>query len=1513
MKKVLFLFLSSLSCFIAAAQGKLVINELMQSNVDYIMVDHDFPDSWVELYNGGNTTMQIEQYRIGTSNMFSEAFQLSASELSIEPGKHVVLYCDKTTGTPLHYNFNLEAGKGILYFFNQSGEIIDSISYPKMPAPNIAYGRVTDGSKEWQYELTPTPGAPNNSVGSDEVLPEPLFSVEGHVMKNGPETVTVSMPEGVPEDTRIYLTTDGSEPTWASPSNTLFTLNIEKSTVVRAKLLSHEMLPIRSTTHSYIFHPRKTKLPIVSITTDAPFLFSSEGGILTNDSTDGHPNYSYDWRRPANFEYFRTNDGTTVFNQCGEMAVAGAGTRYSPQKSIKCYAKNRFGKKNFKGSFWRDKPEVTKVKSFTLRNGGNNSNSYRIIDAAIQKFFGTNLEEIDWQAYEPAIVYINGAYKGIYGFRERSNEDYVTSNYDVEEDDVEIATGKNYWNGYVKDTPHFNAFHTLFHKADVTYEELCAEMDIENFMNAFIAECYACNTDYPNNNVAIWKDTTNQTKWKWILKDLDLFMLKDASWNMFKYMLGTDDMQAPEYELSQSKKSTRILYERMMSFPEFRDRFLATYATNLGDFLRPDICVPIVREMDDEILDEIDPTIAAYDNMDRLKKHKAFIESFCNRLTKRPDYVYRQMADYFQLGEPIKMSVSSTKGGDISVCGIPLRTGMFQGKWFTQFPLSIEATDAPGTAWTMVVTHANGSESTYVYDTAKIQPSLASCAPGDSITFVATDAGAVMAQGKVMINELMQSNVDFMIVNHDFPDSWVELFNGSIETVDVKNYRIGPTNVYEEAYPLSASAVDLQPGAHLMLYCDKTTGTPIHYNFNLETGKGTLFLFDNTGEVVDSIVYGKMPAPNIAYGRVTDGSNEWQYELTPTPGAPNNSVGSDEVLPEPLFSVEGHLMKNGPETVTVSMPEGVPEDTRIYLTTDGSEPTWESTSNTLFTLNIEKSTVVRAKLLSHKMLPMRSTTHSYIFHPRETTLPIVCIATDDAFLYSSEEGILSNDSTYGAPNYSYDWRRPANFEYFNTQNGETIFNQCGETAVGGNYSRTMPQKSIKCYAKNRFGKKNFKGSFWRDKPEVTKVKSFMLRNGGTNCLRARIEDEAIQKFFGTNIDEIDWQAYEPVIVYINGVYKGIYGFRERSNEDYVASNHDIDDEEVEMADANEFVYPQKETSFYDFYTLYHRNDVSYEEMAAAMNTENFMNVFIGECYASNTDYPHHNVKMWKQKGIKNKWNGILYDLDMIFAHDASWNMFKYMLGTDNADDQEYASSNINKVVLSRCLYEKMMIFPEFRNRFLASYATYLGDFLRPDICKPIVKEMYNEIADEIAPTYAAYGNMSTLSKYQKHFNNLWTYVNDRPAQVYQHMADYFELGEPIKMNIRSTGREVSVCGTPLRTGIFDGKWFTQFPLTIEATDAPGTAWTMVVTHADGSESTYVYDTAKIQPSLASCVPGDFVTFIAAESTGIASTQINHPQSIAAIYDATGKKTPAIHKGVNIILYSDGTRKKVIVK
>ncbi|MBO4906601.1 MAG: CotH kinase family protein [Bacteroidaceae bacterium] len=770
----------------------------------------------------------------------------------------------------------------------------------------------------------------------------------------------------------------------------------------------------------------------------------------------------------------------------------------------------------------------------------------------------------------------------------------------------------------------------------------------------------------------------------------------------------------------------------------------------------------------------------------------------------------------------------------------------------------------------------------------------------------------VAAQGGIVINELMQSNVDFLIVDHDFPDSWVELYNGGSSNLQIGKYRIGATNVFADAQQLSSSSINLESGQHLLLYCDKTTGKARHYNFNLEASEGSLYLFNSKGQIVDSICYPKMPAPNIAMGRITDGGNDWQYELTPTPGQPNTGTGSSEVLPPPLFSVEGHLMTNGPETLTITMPEGVPTDTRIYLTTDGSEPTWESDRATHFTINIDRSIVVRAKLLSSQMLPSRSTTHSYIFHPRATDLPIVSIATDSIYLFSFEKGIFSDYITKGKPNFYYNWRRPANFEYFNTQDGTTLFNQCGEMAVGGVLSREMPQKSIKCYAKNRFGKKKFKGQLWHDKPQVNSVKSFMLRNGGNNCNAARIYDAVVQRFFGTNLHDIDWQAYEPAIVYINGTYMGIFELRERSNENYVESNYDIDADDVEIATSRNYKRSIESTPYFnDLYSLYRRSDATYDELASSINIDNFMNAFIAECYGSNTDFPQNNVSMWREKGEGHKWKWILKDMDFVSAHRASWNMFNYMLGTDNVSDEEYELANDTTVIKSRQLYEKMMSFPEFRNSFIARYATYLGDFLRPDAALPIVSQMFEDVHDEIAPTLYIY-DLLEMEDYLNYVKKFKTYISDRPAYVYRQMADYFSLGDviPLKIASEEDGDTITICNTPLSTRQFDGSWFTAFPLSLKSSNDDA-CWIMSFQNADGECATHVYEGAEIQPDLSQYAPGDCVTFTATKAKDTDPSAVNNSRSIDAIYDLAGRRVSQKRHGLNIYRYSDGSRRKVV--
>ena len=438
MKKILTrhltLCLLSTACWYQT-QAQVVINEVMQSNIDCVMDDlNDFPDSWVELYNTSDKSVNLGEFKIGILNNPNEAWSLPHTTLA--PHSHFLVYCDKE-GTDRHTDFRLESGKGCcVYLFKSDNTIADRIeNLPKQPAPNIAYGRKNNGGEEWGYQETPTPSEGNCGIICNNILGEPLFSRSGYVKTNTrPFVLTLSLPEDAPEGCVIRYTTDGSEPTEASEAYTS-SIAISKTTVVRAKLFCQGWLSPRSTTHSYIFFPREMTLPVISIASDGNYFYDDKKGILVQGTYNAEQkNYQYNWRRPINLEFFLKATTDCELNQLCETRVFGAASRDHALKSLAVYAHKRFGQKRFNYEFFPDqRPGIDEYKSFALRNSGNDFDYLYMRDAVIQRIMASHVD-LDWQAWRPAIVYINGEYKGMLNIRERSNEDNIYSNYNGLED-----------------------------------------------------------------------------------------------------------------------------------------------------------------------------------------------------------------------------------------------------------------------------------------------------------------------------------------------------------------------------------------------------------------------------------------------------------------------------------------------------------------------------------------------------------------------------------------------------------------------------------------------------------------------------------------------------------------------------------------------------------------------------------------------------------------------------------------------------------------------------------------------------------------------------------------------------------------------------------------------------------------------------------------------------------------------------------------------------------------------
>lgn len=724
------------------------------------------------------------------------------------------------------------------------------------------------------------------------------------------------------------------------------------------------------------------------------------------------------------------------------------------------------------------------------------------------------------------------------------------------------------------------------------------------------------------------------------------------------------------------------------------------------------------------------------------------------------------------------------------------------------------------------------------------------------VLLVAHVVNAQTANG-LMFNEVMQSNIDYLLEEKDFPDSWVELYNPQERPVRLDGYKLSEHADGHNAYTFPAGCGTVPAKGHLVVYCDKE-GRGLHASFRIDSGKANLYLFDPQGVAVDSLALSKMPAPNIAYGRVTDGADEWQYEVTPSAGQANHSQGSTLVLPAPLFSLDGGLLAD-PAMLTMSVPEveGLPADTKIYYTVDGTEPTMASRSIAKTqTFNVGRTMVIRAKLMSKEALSPVSTVRSFIFHPREVTLPVVSIVTPEEYIFGNELGIASPNVWEGKPNYMQSWRRPVNVEYFDpsVEGGKVVFNQLGETAISGVSTREQPQKSFKIYANKRFGKKTYKGDFWADKPEVGKVKSFVLRSGGNNSFTTRINDALVQKVFGTHVDNLDWQAYRPVVVYINGVYRGEFGMRERSNEDFVEANYDLED--VEMADETAYQSPDPASLFADFRSAYRNNATTYQQLDEMMDMDNFINTLAAEIYAMNTDFPTNNVSLWRPLEEGGKWRWILKDLDRagmnIALYPHSFDMFNYLF---NPDDIMYAGMHHFD------LYQKMSTLPAFAGAFVDRLLVYLGDFLKPDLVNAQADLMSEEIYDELKATFLAYNCNTEWSRYRQNMKDLKSFFTSRPSYLYAQMNQYFDLGgvRPLKVS-HDEGQE-SLNGVALTEGDFNGSCFASRPVTLYSGDRLH-GWRLTVTSAEGDSACYTFEhsTIDILPSEYAASSKDILSF-----------------------------------------------------
>jgi hypothetical protein len=626
---------------------------------------------------------------------------------------------------------------------------------------------------------------------------------------------------------------------------------------------------------------------------------------------------------------------------------------------------------------------------------------------------------------------------------------------------------------------------------------------------------------------------------------------------------------------------------------------------------------------------------------------------------------------------------------------------------------------------------------------------------------------AMLPSSPIIINEIMASNqTDITDEDGDHMD-WIELYNQSDKPLALKDYALSDStkNLVKWRFP----DVTLDPGQFLLVFASgkdrrDPEGEYLHTNFKLSFAGETLTLADSSGNLLDKLILDQIPV-NLSYGRQA-GKNGFFFFEKSTPGEAN-AGGYPGFSEEPHFSVAGGIHSN---EITLTL-EGPPHAS-IRYTLDGSVPTLNSQEYSA-PISIKKTTVVRARTFQDGLLASSTAIHTYIINENHV-LPVVSVSTDPKNLWDWKTGIYvmgdgaNPEFPHKGANFWQDWEKPIHIEYYD-EKGNLGFSQDAGIKVFGAYSRAMPQKSLAVFARKEYGKERIVYPLFPDKPELDTFHSIVLRTSGQDAELTKIRDAMMTRLIRDT--GVDYQAYRPVVVYLNGEYWGIYNIREKINKYFLAYNHGIENpDNIDIIEANRNVKAGSADHYDALIEFVKSHDMkdpkNYEYVKTQMDVENYMDYQIAQMYFANTD--NGNIRFWRERSPKGKWRWILYDTDWGFFnvdHDTVWHIINPK------------GTGVGKM-FSNILIRKLLENKEFKEEFIRRFAYHLSHTFTTERVLATIDEMAKKIEPEMPRDKERWGG--SMESWERQLNRLRDFAKERPAKLFKYIDQHFRLTQEQK-------------------------------------------------------------------------------------------------------------------------------------
>ena len=540
--------------------------------------------------------------------------------------------------------------------------------------------------------------------------------------------------------------------------------------------------------------------------------------------------------------------------------------------------------------------------------------------------------------------------------------------------------------------------------------------------------------------------------------------------------------------------------------------------------------------------------------------------------------------------------------------------------------------------------------------------------PGSENTTAAYDAWQELmnTDGSLILNEVMVSDPNARFSPYQGSD-WVELKNNSGKSVDLSGWYL--SDDLDRLSMASLPAITLAPGALTVVRCDQL-------GLSLDSGNEALYLSE-MGELRDSLYLRDIPYGG-SYGRMP-GRNGCFFFAEASPGQENhNGMRRVSAMPEAL-TADGIF--SGDEPVLLDLKaEG-----SIFYTFDSTIPTRSSLPWAGIT-QIPATCIIRAVAFEENALPSRPLTLNYFIN-QSHALPIVSLVTD-------------NKSAFWGM-YNTGWK---DLEW---PGSVSFYEKAGDTSL------VLLKKGMSLNFRGVYGQETLNYDIFGG--GVSTFGNLVLR-GGQDQGFSLIRNELCENLALSVSNHIIGARSRYCVVYIDGVYHGIYALTEKFNEEHYANIAGVSKKSVTVLKAE----VSRDSDLYkDVFEFCATHDMSFQEnydtFLARMDVDSLIDWVFLEGFFANTDLTYGNLRFCRSLENDGRWRFMFYDLDSTLSQPT---LNHGILLKRN---------NMQSVQVSN-LFADLMLNPDFKDRFLRRSAELLSLLTEERVLEEI-----DRLASEIEP------------------------------------------------------------------------------------------------------------------------------------------------------------------------------------